>query len=113
MNKYPYTNYQNLNLDWVLGVAAEMRALTVPVDANATDAYKQLRERGALAAMVYTQRGNGVLLRPCTYDQTGSDSPSLQFSGVYTDGAVDYVLYITIDASGNLTVAEKQIGAAK
>lgn len=113
MNKYPYTNYQDLNLDWVLGVAAEMRALTVPVDANATDAYKQLRERGALAAMVYTQRGISVLLRPCTYDQTGGENPILQFSSVYTDGAVDYVLYITIDASGNLTVAEKQIGGAK
>lgn len=113
MNKYPYTNYQDLNLDWVLGVAAEMRALTVPVDANAVDAYKQLRERGALAAMGYTQRGIGVLLRPCTYDLTGGDNPNLQFSGVYTDGAVDYVLYITIDASGHLTVAEKQIGVAK
>lgn len=113
MNKYPYTNYQDLNLDWVLGVAAEMRALTVPVDANAVDVYKQLRERGALAAMVYTQRGIGVLLRPCTYDQTGSDNPSLQFSGVYTDGAADYVLYITIDASGTLTATEKKIGVAE
>lgn len=110
MNRYPYTNYQDLNLDWVLGVAAEMRALTVPVDANALDAYTQLRERGALATMVYTVRGISVLLRPCTYDQTGSENTDLLFSSVYTDGAVDYVLYVKIDASGAVTVEEKQIG---
>ena len=110
MNKYPYTNYQDLNLDWVLGVAAEMRALTVPVNANAVDAYTQLRERGALAVMVYTVRGVSVLLRLCTYDMTGSDNPDLQFSGVYSDGAIDYVLYITMDSTGHITVEEKQIG---
>ena len=37
MNTYPYTNYQDANLDWILKVGAELRACFDPVEVSGTD----------------------------------------------------------------------------
>ena len=108
MNKYPYTNYQDLNLDWVLGVAAEMRACFEPVEVSGTNSYKELVQRGALATIKYTDAtytdGLSIILTVSRIDES---SQKLYFTGTYHNGTRFVVVSVTVDYYGNIAATRK------
>ena len=108
MNKYPYTNYQDLNLDWVLGVAAEMRACFDPVEVSGTDSYKELVRRGALATIKYADAiytdGMTIILPVSRIDEA---SQKLYFTGTYYNDSRFVAVTITVDYYGNIAATRK------
>ena len=108
MNKYPYTNYQDLNLDWVLGVAAEMRACFEPVEVSGTNSYKELVQRGALATIKYTDAtytdGLSIILTVSRIDES---SQKLYFTGTYHNGTRFVAVSVTVDYYGNIAATRK------
>lgn len=108
MNKYPYTNYQDLNLDWVLGVAAEMHACFEPVEVSGTNSYKELVQRGALATIKYTDAtytdGLSIILSVSRIDES---SQKLYFTGIYHNGTRFVAVSVTVDYYGNIAATRK------
>lgn len=108
MNKYPYTNYQDLNLDWVLGVAADMRACFDPVEVSGTDSYKELVRRGALATIRYNGGANtdglSIILPVSRIDES---SQKLYFTGTYHNGTRFIAVSVTVDYYGNIAATRK------
>lgn len=108
MNKYPYTNYQDLNLDWVLGVAAEMRACFEPVEVSGTNSYKELVRRGALATIKYADAtytdGLSIILPVSRIDES---SQKLYFTGTYHNGTRFVAVSVTVDYYGNIAATRK------
>ena len=110
MNKYPYTNFQDLNLDWVLGVAAEMRACFEPVEVSGTNSYKELVQRGALATIKYTDAtytdGLSIILPVSRIDESNQ---KLYFTGTYHNGTRFVAVSVTVDYYGNIAATRKLI----
>lgn len=110
MNKYPYTNYQDLNLDWVLGVAADMRACFEPVEVSGTNSYKELARRGALATIRYTDAtytdGLSIILPVSRIDEA---SQKLYFTGTYHNGTRFIAVTVTVDYYGNIAATRKML----
>ena len=110
MNKYPYTNYQDLNLDWVLGVAAKMRACFEPVEISGTNSYKELVRRGALATIKYVDAtytdGLSIILPVSRIDES---SQKLYFTGTYHNGTRFVAVSVTVDYYGNIAATRKQL----
>lgn len=108
MNKYPYTNYQDLNLDWVLGVAADMRACFEPVEVSGTNSYKELVRRGALATIKYSDAtytdGLSIILPVSRIDESGQ---KLYFTGTYHNGTRFIAVSVTVDYYGNIAATRK------
>ena len=108
MNKYPYTNFQDLNLDWVLGVAAEMRACFEPVEVSGTNSYKELVQRGALATIKYTDAtytdGLSIILPVSRIDESNQ---KLYFTGTYHNGTRFVAVSVTVDYYGNIAATRK------
>ena len=108
MNKYQYTNYQDLNLDWVLGVASEMRACFEPVEVSGADSYKELAQRGALATIRYTDAtytdGLPIILPVSRIDES---SRKLYFTSTYYNGARFVAVSVTVDYYGNIAATRK------
>lgn len=110
MNKYPYTNYQDLNLDWVLRVAGEMRACFEPVEVSGTNSYKELVQRGALATIKYADAtytdGLSIILPVSRIDES---SQKLYFTGTYYNGTRFVAVSVTVDYYGNIAATRKQL----
>lgn len=108
MNKYPYTNYQDLNLDWVLCVAADMRDCFDPVEVSGTDSYKELVRRGAQATIRYMDAtytdGLSIILPVSRIDEA---SQKLYFTGTYHNGARFVAVSVTVDYYGNIAATRK------
>ena len=107
MNTYPYTNYQDVNLDWILAVGADLRACFEPVEVTGTNSYKELVRRGALATIKYADNvhtdNEPIILSIYRID---SVNQKLYFSAVYFREKIRKMLalFITVDYNGNLTV---------
>lgn len=108
MNTYPYTNYQDTNLDWILTVGAELRACFDPVEVSGTDSYKELVRRGALATIRYTDAtytdGLSIILPVSRIDEA---SQKLYFTGTYHNGTRFVAVTVTVDYYGNIAATRK------
>ena len=110
MNTYPYTNYQDTNLDWILTVGAELRACFEPVEVIGTDSYKELVRRGALATIRYTDAaytdGLSIILPVSRPDEA---SQKLYFTGTYYNGTRFVAVTVTVDYYGNIAATRKML----
>lgn len=108
MNTYPYTNYQETNLDWILTVGAELRACFEPVEVSGTESYKELVRRGALATIKYADNvhtnNQPIILSIYRVDDINQE---LYFSsGLFFNDRLDRfdALFVLVDYYGNISV---------
>lgn len=110
MYTYPYTNYQDVNLDWLLAVGADLQACFVPVEVSGTDSYKELLRRGALATISYADAtytdGLSIILPVSRIDDTNQ---KLYFTGIYHNGSRFVAVSVTVDYYGNIAATRKML----
>lgn len=108
MNTYPYTNYQDVNLDWVLQVGADLKACFAPVDITTVDSYKNLLARGALAVASYADITNTdglTIMLPIV--RVDGEAKKLYFCGTYHNGTRFVAVSVTVDYLGNIAATRK------
>ena len=74
-HKYPYTNFHDLNLDWILDTIKELQAFTQKVSDKVDEAYKYMKDNlyDNAVTIINQYLEDGTLFVAVTYNEENEE----------------------------------------